>query len=64
MYQVAQFLKTWMPAHTLDPDTSRLLEDFVGTRGKKHAEITARVGRIEQNRARKRKGVRKRQEDL
>jgi len=63
-YQVAQFLKTWMPAHTLDPDTSRLLEDFVGTRGKKHAEITARVGRIEQNRARKRKGVRKRQEDL
>lgn len=59
--QVAQLLKTWQPAHSLDPEIRRLLEDFVGTRGKKHAEITARVGRIEHNKARKRKGVKRKQ---
>jgi len=58
-YQVAQFLKSWQPCHPLKPRVRTLLEDFVGTRGKKHAEITARVSRIEQNKARKRKGVRK-----
>lgn len=56
--QVAMFLKTWKPKHhPLEPETRRLLEDFLGTRGKKHAEITVNVSRIEENRRRKRKGV-------
>jgi len=59
--QVAQFLKTWHPSHPLDTRTRRMLEDFVGTRGKKHAEITAKVARIEHNKARKRKGLKRKQ---
>lgn len=59
--QVAMFLKTWHPSHQLDSRTRRMLEDFVGTRGKKHAEITAKVARIEHNKARKRKGLKRKQ---
>jgi len=59
--QVAVFLKTWHPSHPLDTRTRRMLEDFVGTRGKKHAEITAKVARIEHNKARKRKGLKRKQ---
>jgi len=55
--QVAQFLKTWRPKHTLRERTRRLIEDFLGTRGKKYAEITEKVVKIERNKARKRKGV-------
>ena len=55
------FLKTWHPSHPLDTRTRRMLEDFVGTRGKKHAEITAKVARIEHNKARKRKGLKRKQ---
>merc|ERR1712098_243217 len=36
--QVAMFLKTWIPKHELNPKTKRVLEDFVGTRGKKYAQ--------------------------
>ena len=35
LLQVAQFLKIWKPKHNLQPNTKRLLEDFLGTRGKK-----------------------------
>ena len=54
---MAQFLKTWKPKHPLRERTRRLIEDFLGTRGKKYAEITEKVVRIERNKARKRKGV-------
>ena len=54
---MAQFLKTWQPKHPLRERTRRLIEDFLGTRGKKYAEITEKVVRIERNKARKRKGV-------
>jgi len=60
-YQVAMFLKTWRPSHPLDSSTRSMLENFVGTRGKKFAEITARVQRIEHNKARKRKGLKRKQ---
>ena len=40
------FLRAWQPVHPLDDDTTRLLEDFVGTRGKKHAGITLHVARF------------------
>merc|ERR1712226_1056348 len=55
--QVAIFLKEWKPVHDLDPSTQRLLEDFVGTRGKKHSGITAHVARLEMLRSRKNRGV-------
>ncbi len=34
-----------------------MIEDFLGTRGKKYADITMNVVRIERNKARKRKGL-------
>ena len=40
------FLRSWEPVHPLDGETTRLLEDFVGTRGKKHAGITLHVARF------------------
>merc|ERR1712098_153290 len=55
--QVAMFLKTWIPKHELNPKTKRVLEDFVGTRGKKYAQITVGVIRTERNKARKKKGI-------
>jgi len=55
--QIAIFLKSWQPVHPLDPATCRLLQDFVGTRGKKHSEITITVARKERARARKRQGL-------
>ena len=58
---MAQFLKTWKPKHPLRERTRRLIEDFLGTRGKKYAEITENVVRIERNKARKRKGLKKRE---
>eukprot|EP00092_Neocalanus_flemingeri_P040152 GFUD01043737.1.p1 GENE.GFUD01043737.1~~GFUD01043737.1.p1 ORF type:complete len:1387 (-),score=455.56 GFUD01043737.1:260-4420(-) len=56
-HQVAMFLKTWQPSHPVDSKTRQMLEDFVGTRGKKHADITAKVARIEHNKLRKRRGL-------
>ena len=55
--QVAQFLKKWRPKHPLRERTRRMIEDFLGTRGKKYADITMNVVRIERNKARKRKGL-------
>ena len=39
------FLRSWKPVHPLDAETTLLLENFVGTRGKKHTEITLHVAR-------------------
>ena len=44
--QVAMFLRAWQPVHPLDDETTLLLEDFVGTRGKKHTGITLNVARL------------------
>ena len=57
LLQVAQFLKKWRPKHPLRERTRRMIEDFLGTRGKKYADITINVVRIERNKARKRKGL-------
>jgi len=46
-YQVAEFFTTWRPAHTLDQDTINSLEDYIGTRGRKHGEITRYVKHVE-----------------
>lgn len=43
MSQVAQFLKTFQPKHSLRERTRQMIEDFVGTRGKKYADITEKV---------------------
>ena len=57
LIQVAQFLKKWRPKHPLRERTRRVIEDFLGTRAKKYADITLKVVRTERNRARKRKGL-------
>ena len=45
--QAAIFLRSYEPVHPLDSETSRMLEDFVGTRGRKHALITLQVARLD-----------------
>jgi len=55
--QVAMFLRSWKPVHPLDAETTLLLENFVGTRGKKHTDITLHVARREANNSKKSRGV-------
>jgi len=55
--QAAIFLRSYEPVHPLDSETSRMLEDFVGTRGRKHALITLQVARKEANYNKKSRGV-------
>ena len=58
---MAQYLKTFQPQFPLRPRTRTLIEDFVGTRAKKYADITARVILLERNKARKNKGIKRRE---
>ena len=57
--KVAQFLKSWRPSHPLDERIRVILEDFVGTRGKKFADKTAEVARHVHIKARKKKGLKR-----
>jgi len=62
-YQIADFFTTWRPKHPLWPQTTRKLEDFFGTRGRKHAEITCRRVENEKRKETKRK-IRKQMAEL
>merc|ERR1719381_77895 len=43
--QLAMFLVDWKPKQELDALTRERLENFVGTRGRKHADITSNISR-------------------
>jgi len=62
-HQIADFFTTWKPKHPLWPQTTRKLEDFFGTRGRKHAEITCRRVEIDKQKETKRK-IRKQMAEL
>jgi len=47
--QVSMFLVEWTPGVELSQETKEKLQDFLGTRGLKHAEITSNVARAKEN---------------
>jgi len=58
-FQVANFLADWKPKRTLSQETNTRIQDFVGTRGRFHAEKTIEVKKRNESFARIRGGRRR-----